>query len=138
MTSRILRTGSDVDSFCALLRHMKTPLTVSWSRGADRSKEQNALSWVWAAQAADQLQDRDAADVRAEWKLTIGVPILRAENETFRDAYDKTVRDLSYEDKIVVMRDLDFPVTRLMNLSQMSRFMDAVQRRAIEQGVELR
>lgn len=137
MPSRILRTTEDADEFIKLLVGMKLPLTVSWVKGADRSGEQNRTMWMWAGEVADQLQDREAADVQAEWKLTIGIPILRGDDPDFREAYDKTVRGLSYEEKIRVMRDLEFPVTRLMKVSQMCRFMNEVQRRCGEAGLRL-
>ena len=65
------------------------------------------------------------------------IPILRGDDPAFREAYDKTVRGLSYEEKISVMRDLEFPVTRLMKVSQMCRFMSEVQRQCAEQGLTL-
>ena len=137
MASRILRDAADVDAFVRLLCAVKLPVTVTWEQGADRSHEQNALMWIWAGEVAAQLGDREAADVQAEWKLTIGIPILRADDPGFREKYDKTVRHLSYADKIVVMRDLDFPVTRLMRARQMCRFLDKVERKCVEMGLTL-
>lgn len=137
MPARIIRNAEDMDQLIKLFLSLKMPLTVSWQTGADRSHEQNALMWIWAGEVATQLQDREAADVQAEWKLTIGIPILRADDPEFREAYDKTVRGLTYEDKIKVMRDLEFPVTRLMKVRQMCRFMNEVQRRCAEAGIVL-
>lgn len=137
MPSRIIRTTEDFDKLVELLTGLKLPLTISWVKGADRSDEQNRTMWMWANEVAEQLQDREAADVQAEWKLTIGIPILRGDDADFRESYDKTVKGLSYEDKIKIMRDLDFPVTRLMKVRQMCRFMNEVQRRCIEAGLAL-
>ena len=137
MATRILRNAEDVDGFVKLLCALKLPVTLSWVQGADRSGEQNDLSWMWAAEAAAQLGDRETADVRAVWKLTIGVPILRGDDPDFRAAYDRAVRHLSYEDKIVLMRDLDFPVTRLMKVRQMCRFLDQVERKCLGMGLRL-
>ena len=83
MASRILRNAEDVDGFVRLLCAVKLPVTVTWVQGADRSHEQNALMWIWAGEVAAQLGDREAADVQAEWKLTIGIPILRADDPGF-------------------------------------------------------
>lgn len=137
MGSRIIRTPEDLSDFITLARGLKLPFTVSWVKGADRSHDQNRTIWMWANEVADQLQDREAADVQAQWKLTIGIPILRGDDAGFREAYDKTVKGLTYEDKIMVMRDLDFPVTRLMKVGQMCRFMNQVQRRCAEAGLRL-
>lgn len=136
MASRILRTPEDVDTFVRLLCSLKLPVTVSWQAGADRSIEQNRLAWMWAGEVAEQTGDRSAADIHAEWKLTVGIPILR-EDADFRETYDATVKHLSYENKIRVMRDLDFPVTRLMKVRQMCRFLDEVERKCLEMGYQL-
>jgi hypothetical protein len=137
MGSRIIRDKADLAALVTLLGAIKLPITVSWVAGADRSHEQNHTMWMWANEAAAQLQDREADDIQAEWKLTIGVPILRGDDAAFREAYDQAVKGLSYEDKIRIMRDLDFPVTRLMKVRQMCRFMNQVQQKCSEMGIEL-
>ena len=111
MASRILRNAEDVDGFVKLLCALKLPVTVTWQQGADRSHDQNALQWLWATEVATQLGDREAADVQAEWKLEIGVPILRADDPDFRAAYDKAVRPLRHTTKPAKSR-LPSPVTR--------------------------
>ena len=75
--------------------------------------------------------------MRAECKLTFGVPILRAENEAFRVQYDRTLKPLPYEQKLEAVRVFDLPVTRLMTVKQMTAFMDAMQRHWAAQGVRL-
>jgi len=137
MPSRIIRTPEDLARLGKMLSALSLPITVSWAKGADRSSEQNRLMWLWAGEVAEQLQDRAAADVQAEWKLRIGVPMLRAEDEDFRAAYDRSVKPLPYEAKIVAMRDLDFPVTRRMTARQMCRFLDEVQRQCLDAGLAL-
>ena len=136
MASRILRNAEDVDGFVKLLCGLKLPVTVTWQQGADRSGEQNALQWLWATEVATQLGDREAADVQAEWKLEIGVPILRADDPEFRAAYDKAVRPLPYADKIEIMKHF-FPVTSLMKVRQMCRFLDQVERQCLGMGLRL-
>lgn len=136
MPSRIIRTPDDLAELFKFIGGLKLPITVSWVAGADRSDEQNRTMWMWANEVAGQLQDREAADVQAEWKLELGIPILRGD-DAFREAYDKTVKGLTYEDKIKIMRDLDFPVTRLMKVRQMCRFMNAIHHRCIEMGLQL-
>ena len=136
MASRILRDAADVDAFVRLLCAVKLPVTVTWQQGADRSGEQNALQWLWATEVTTQLGDREAADVQAEWKLEIGVPILRADDPDFRAAYDKAVRPLPYADKIKIMKHF-FPVTSLMKVRQMCRFLDQVERQCLGMGLRL-
>ena len=65
------------------------------------------------------------------------MPILRAENERFRVTYDLMLRPHSYAEKLAFVRDMDLPVTRLLNVEQMSRYLDIVFRRHAEIGVVL-
>jgi hypothetical protein len=84
------------------------------------------------------LEGQTVEDLRAYCKLTIGVPILRAEDETFREKYDAVVRPLSYEKKIALMKEpLDFPVTRLMSTRQATAYLEGIHRHFSEQGLAL-
>ena len=133
---RIIRTKDDLDDLNILLSNRKMPMTISVVYGEDRSRSQNSLMWLWATEVATQLGDREAADVQAEWKLEIGVPILRADDPDFRAAYDKAVRPLPYADKIKIMKHF-FPVTSLMRVRQMCRFLDQVERQCLGMGLRL-
>lgn len=137
MPSRIIRSPEDIDQLFLTLGNLKPPLTVSWAKKADRSLEQNALMWKWAGEAAHQLADRGPGDVQAEWKLTIGVPILRAEDPVFCALYDETVKGHLYQTKIKIMRDLDFPITSRMTVRQMCRFMDQAEHWCVERGLQI-
>ncbi len=133
---RIIRTKDDLDDLNILLSNRKMPMTISVVYGEDRSRSQNSLMWLWATEVATQLGDREAADVQAEWKMEIGVPILRADDPDFRAAYDKAVRPLPYADKIKIMKHF-FPVTSLMKVRQMCRFLDQVERQCLGMGLRL-
>jgi len=137
MADRILRNAEDVDAFIRLLGGLKLPVSVAWSPGADRSGQQNRLQWLWAAEVAQQFGDRDPSDVQAEWKLTVGVPILRADDAEFRADYDAMIRPLPYESKVRAMKHLGFDVTSRMKVRQMVRFLDEVQRQCLEMGLRL-
>lgn len=137
MPTRIIREPHHVDALASLLRGRKLPLTVSWTQGAPRTDAQNRLAQRWFTDIALQLGDQTHEEVRALCKLTIGVPILRAENEAFRMSYDKVLRHLTYEDKLEAVKALDLPVTRLMTTPQMTAFMDQMQRTWAAQGVRL-
>ena len=133
---RIIRTKDDLDDLNILLSNRKMPMTISVVYGEDRSRSQNSLMWLWATEVAAQIGDRLAADVQAEWKLEIGVPILRADDPDFRAAYDQAVRPLPYADKIEIMKHF-FPVTSLMKVRQMCRFLDQVERQCLGMGLRL-
>jgi hypothetical protein len=135
----VTRTVKDADELALLKIYLdgrKRPFTVEITEGRDRSSEQNRLAFKWYVEISDQTGE-DREDVRARCKLEVGVPILRAENERFRVTYDRVLRPFPYADKLAFVRDADLPVTRLMNVGQMSRYLDIVFRRHAEIGVVL-
>lgn len=135
----VTRTVKNEDEFALLtiyLKGRKRPFTVEITDGRDRSAEQNRLSHKWYAEISDQTGE-DREDVRARCKLEIGIPILRAAHERFRATYDRVVKPLTYREKLELIRDTEMPVTSLMNVGQMSEYMDIVFRRHAEIGVAL-
>lgn len=135
MTERIIETQADLELWIKFLRGRKLPQTVSASDGRDRSGQQNALQFLWASEAAHQLGDRTAEEVRHDWKLRHGVPILREDSADFRQLYDQAIKPLPYELKVRSMAFI--PVTSQMNVRQMVRFLDTVQRECLENGIRL-
>jgi hypothetical protein len=114
------------------------PCTVNITKGGKRSAKQNRLIHLWLNEISQQKEDTTVEEIRAYCKLTIGVPILRAENETFREKYDAVVKRLPYEQKIALMMEpLDFPVTRLMSTKQATAYLDGIHRHFSEQGIVL-
>lgn len=136
MVQRIVKNPDDLALLKVYLDGRKHPFTVDITEGRDRSTEQNRLSFKWYKEISDQTGE-DIEDVRARCKLEIGVPILRDAHKKFRDTYDRLIRPLAYPEKLALVRDTEMPVTRLMNVEQMSRFMDIVFRRHVEIGVVL-
>jgi hypothetical protein len=138
MTTRIIRNEFEREGLMKLLAARKMPFTVQVSAGANRSIEQNALAFKWYAEIAQQMGDRTVSEVRAYCKLHHGVRIMRAEEETFRTAWNKHFIDWSYEDKLALMVEpMDLPVTRLMKVAQLSQYLDAIADEFMAQGVVL-
>ena len=138
MPSRVIRSDADRDRLNTFLDGQKMPYTVEVARGARRSDEQNRLQWLLLNEIAPQLQDQTVEQVRGFCKLTIGVPILRAENEIFRAVYDEAIRHLPYDSKIkLMMEPLDWSVTRKMSMSQFTRYLDGIYQYFSEQGLVL-
>lgn len=137
MPTMVIRTDEQVAALAKRLTGRKMPLTVTWAQGASRSAMQNRLAQRWFTDISRQLGDQTHEDTRAECKLRFGVPILRAENEAFRQSYDATMKHLPYEAKLAAVKAFDLPVTRLMTAKQMTAFMDEVQRHYLPQGVRL-
>lgn len=114
------------------------PLTVSIGKGGKRSLKQNKLQRQWVNEIAEQLGDQTPEEVRGYCKLTIGVPILRAEHDAFRERYDAIVRPLPYEQKLALMMEpLDFPISRLMTTKQATAYLDGIHRHFSEKGIVL-
>lgn len=135
MAHRILSDSLDVENFFRFIGTLKLPVTVEWTQGRDRTKEQNHLQFLWAREVADQLGDQTITEVRCEWKLRYGVPIMRADSPEFREAYDLTIKPQSYENKLKLMEF--FPVTSLMKVRQMVQYLDTVQRECVKNGLQL-
>ena len=110
-------------------------LTVSWSV-ALRTLDQNALSHALYEQLARELPEYDAKGWKRMCKLHYGVPILRADDEHFREFYDTALKRLDYERKIAAMEYV--PVTSIMSKTQLSRYIaDMARSFAVERGVHL-
>ena len=109
---------------------------VSAKIGKARSLDQNAISHCWYEQLARELKEDDALGWKSYCKLHHGVPILRAEDEQFRDFYDRTIRvTLAYDQKLDAMKFL--PVTSLMTKPQLSKYLEAVRDDFLKRGVML-
>jgi hypothetical protein len=116
---------SAIGELRALWRDRKY-LTLTVKAGKGRSLDQNAISHAWYEQVARELREDDARGVKRYCKLHFGVPLLRAEDDEFREAYDGSIlRTLSYEQKLLAMDML--PVTSRMTTAQLSRYMEDVQ-----------
>jgi len=137
MTTRVVTSEYERAMAGKWVSCLKPPFTMSVTMGKHRTADQNRLAFAWYKEAAEQLGDRTPNEVRAECKLTIGVPI-RREDDAFREAYDKLVKPLSYEEKLALMVEpFDLAVTRHMTTKELTRYLDTMQRYYAEQGVIL-
>lgn len=136
MTTRPIKNEADLKLLTVYLEQRKRPFTVEVTDGRDRSAEQNKLAFKWYKEISEQSGEA-VDDVRARCKLEIGVPIMREASDKFRATYDRLIRPLDYADKLALIRDTDMPVTRLMGVGDMSRYMDAVFQRHAEFGIAL-
>lgn len=136
MVTRVVKNADELALLKVYLDGRKRPFSVDITEGRDRSTEQNRLAWKWYIEISDQTGE-DREDVRARCKLEHGVPILRQEQEKFCATYDRLIRPLPYPEKLALIRDIELPVTSLMNVEQMSRYLDIVFRRHAEIGVVL-
>lgn len=134
---RSIKNEADLSLFIRYLKSRKKPFTVDVQDGRKRSLDQNRLAFLWIKEAAEQLGDRTIEELRAEMKLVYGVPILRRDEPKFKAVYDKHIRRLPYPEKLEMMRVMDWPVSRLMSVSQLTEYLDAISRHFLERGVAL-
>lgn len=138
MASRIIETPSDLKMLIRFLENHDLPMTVSISAGGKRTVKQNRLNRQWMQEIAEQMGDSTAEEWRGYCKLTIGVPILRSQNEEFCERYDQVIRPLPYEVKLAMMQEpLDFPITRIMTVRQQTEYLDGVHRHFSSKGIVL-
>lgn len=135
MPHRVIQNEHDLLDLHRFFDSLGFPFTVEWTKGRDRSADQNALMWLWATEVSTQLGDCLPMDVQRRWKLEIGVPILRQDSAEFRAFYDAALRPRPYEEKVKAMEYV--PVTSQMKVRQMVRFVDTVQRECLQQGLRL-
>ncbi len=101
-----------------------------------RSLDQNGQSHVWYSQLAKELPEDNELGWKRYCKLTLGVPLLRAQDSQFRELYDKCIRKtLTYEQKLEAMDIL--PVTSRMDTEQFNYYLEAMQNHFSKRGVIL-
>jgi hypothetical protein len=138
VSKHILNSEIALQTFIGSLRelwHARRYLEVNVKEGKGRSVEQNAVMHGWFGQVARELREDDERGVKRFCKLHFGVPILRAEDEEFREAYDQVVKPLAYEDRLKAMDIL--PVTSRMTTLQLDKCMTDIQDHFRERHVTL-
>lgn len=138
MNALVINSDISLQSVIGQLREMYKQhkyVKVSAKTGKHRSLDQNAIGHAWYEQLARELREDDALGWKCYCKLHHGVPILRAEDEDFREAYDATIKGMTYEQKLIAMRML--PVTSLMNKEQKSKYLESMQADFNRRGVRL-
>lgn len=128
MTDRIAvnsapRLSEAISRLTAMFRDKKY-VVVSLRPGKDRTLDQNALWFALYKRIAEMTQIGEPVDARKYCKLHHGVQILLNTDEEFCAAWYRTMRHLSYEEKLDMMGDCKlfgpdgFPVTSLFNRAQ--------------------
>ena len=134
----VINSDASLQSFIGEIREMYRVhryVKATAKTGKARSLDQNAISHTWYEQIARELREDDAMGHKCYCKLHHGVPILRAEDEQFREAYDAVIKGLAYEQKMIAMRH--WPVTSIMTKPQLSKYLEAMQDDFAKRGVRL-
>lgn len=138
MTAWVINSETALQSVIGELREMWNLykyVKLNAKTGKARSLDQNAISHAWYEQLSRELREDDALGHKCYCKLHHGVPILRAEDEEFREAYDAVIKGLTYEQKLIAMRH--WPVTSIMTKEQLSKYLEAMQADFAKRGVRL-
>ncbi|HLP99188.1 MAG TPA: hypothetical protein VK149_12170 [Sideroxyarcus sp.] len=138
MTALTINSDNSLQDAMGVLRELyqrNRYLKLNVKVGKARSLDQNAISHAWYEQLARELREENALGWKSFCKLHFGVPILRAEDEEFRTAYDSSVKHLTYEQKLQAMHFV--PVTSLMTKPQLSQYLEAMQQHFAARGVRL-
>lgn len=135
--NRVVKDEHSRKLLLTFIEQQPLPFVCSIIEGKRRSLEQNRLQRLWCNEIAEE-RGMTPEDVRAYCKLTIGVPILRADSDAFREQYDRILKPLGYEQKLSLMKEpIDLPVTRMMTTEQKTRYLDEMVRHFAEKGIEL-
>lgn len=137
--TRAIKNKADASRFITWLGNVNEyPITVNVIPGEEkRSSQQNRLQHKWFNEAEAQ-GDMRAHEYRAECKLLIGCKLLYEENEVFREAYNRVLRGLTYEQQLACMiPPFDMPVTSTMTVKQKSKYLDQMHQYLRGKGFEL-
>ena len=138
MVQRFIDSEFGRQSLVRFIENQDLPFTISIAKGGARTSRQNRLFHLWVGEIQSQNADENHEWWRGYCKLVIGVPILRHEDEAFRDAYDRSVKGLPFEQKLrCMMEPIAMPVTSRMTTKQMTMFLNDMHRHFAEQGIDL-
>lgn len=116
-------------------------LVVNYRIGKDRTLDQNNLWFEMYKRIASMTAIGTEEDARKHCKLHLGVPIMRAADEGFRDGWDKLMKPLPYETKLELMGACSlygadgFPVTRLFDRKGGIAYTEAIVAEFAPRGV---
>ena len=100
--------------------------TLDIKTGKKRTLPQNAISHRWYALVSRVDKEYDPEEVKCLCKYHKGLPILRADDESYNQICMEVIDPLPYEARIKAMKY--FPVTSLFNTEQFTEYLSAVQK----------
>jgi hypothetical protein len=132
VTTRSVRTEAQRDMLVTYIKGRKLPLSVSVVSGKPRSGSQNNLQHKWYGEIAEQMGDQTKLEVENYCKLTFGVPILCDASDKYALMWETLSTNRSYEALLAAMPIIE--VSRLFNVDQESKYLDAIHRHFSTQG----
>lgn len=132
-----IKTEQDRETAIKVLRNRAMPCTMELTKGLKRSNDQNKLSRKWYKELEDQ-GDQTAEEYRGFCKLHFGVVLAKQQSDLFAEKYDRIVKPLPYEQKLeLMMTPLDFPVSRILNTANESKYLDKIYLYYTQNGFKL-
>lgn len=110
-------------------------VVVRFTSGKSRSQRQNRTIHMWFGQIAGWSQDQSAAEVKAENKLEIGLPIMEANQPEWIDEWEPLYAPFPYAQRLKLFEVI--PMTSKMKVREMQQFMNAMQRKYAQMGLIL-
>lgn len=136
MPTRAIKDQQQLQQAIQALSLIGYPMTLTWTKGANRTKQQNALVHKWFTEIATAIgSDKDS--VKAECNLRFGLSILE---ERFPDvvvSLSQTLKPLNEEGKIDWMNKVEPAVTSRMNVKELTQYMQGMQKHFGEAGIYL-
>ena len=130
----ICKTAEEKANVADIILNAESALTVDIDDFEKRTNSQNNMLYRIYEKLAKQ-GDQTAQEYRAEIKLRYGVPILRRDDEEFRQQYNRLILNRSYEEKLdFMLPPIEMPVTSLMSKEQKAEMLDNVIRDYTKQG----
>jgi hypothetical protein len=134
MTTRAIRTESQLAAWFEHLKVRPLPLTVTAIKGEARTQQQNRTLHMWFREISQEIGD-EASEVKGFCKGRFGLPIVRRDNPEWVKKYAPMYIPLNHELRIGFFAIV--PMTRDFKLPQMMEIMDEVQRYYLQQGIRL-
>jgi hypothetical protein len=115
------------------LGHFTEHVKGLWAKGkqptvemldAPRSVDQNRMFYALYRDIAAQREDMSMIEVRADCKLRYGVVILKGADPEFAEMYDRVIKPMSLEDKLLLMQT--YPITSHFTKEQGSAYIDSI------------
>ena len=109
------------------------------ARVSDKLESRSDRQNRWQGMTMSQLGrdgDMSPGEYRAYCKFHIGAPILCRDSMEYKKRFDKFFDNLIYADQLDLA--VDFHVTRVMNVKQMTEYMEEIYRHFSAQGFFLK
>lgn len=135
MTQRAVTSKEQAERLAAYLVAMPLPYQITVREGGNRSLEQNALLHRWYGVIAKHMHE-SASDVKGRCHREYGLPI-RLRDPQFAWLWNNSAGQLPYEKQCKVLASGQFQISSKMTTTELSEYMDAMQREYAAQEIHL-